>query len=432
MGGRCYLLRYLVRLAAILSATAAWPFFTSAQDFRRPAKTPSPTCYAAVKSAQLVSPGIGWAIAVQPSEHPADYADCEFEHLYWTEDNGKTWREITPPLMPAPIIALVFFLDRFHGWMISTDALNEGVDNRFYLHSTEDGGKTWRILLMQTPIFSLKDEMEPSHIVFTDTHHGWMFWHWSIMNSMSESLLATADGGRTWRRLPDPRGPGPVSFISTRDGWMVGASEGFLGIPNYEDDELWATRDGGMHWQALRATLPTPGKDQRAAFSAVKFNNALEGVALARLMPYTLGPDDVWRAFAYFTHDGGKTWHSSPLDNPTAHQIDACIVGTHVIWLLSDFQGENVELRNAHHVIKPVFPAEIPSEKHLSSPGFVDDLNGWIIYSDDGPRLSVRGQPLASSGLLSTNDGGKTFQIISPPAVTSSVPISSPPRGPAL
>jgi photosystem II stability/assembly factor-like uncharacterized protein len=429
---RCPRLARLVRHAGFLSVAVGWPFFACAQGFGLGRTTTTPTCSAFIQRAQLVSPRTGWAILVEPSDHPVDYGDCAQQHLYWTENYGKTWRETTPPRMPTRSIGHVYFLDHSHGWIISTDALNEEVDARFYLHSTEDGGKTWRALLMQRATYDLRDDSFPSHIVFTDARHGWMFWHWSMMNSRLESLLATTDGGRTWRRLPDPPGPGPASFISARDGWIVGASEGFQGIPYYEDDELWATHDGGMHWQALHATLPTPGEDQRAAFSAVKFKNALEGVALGGVMPFALRPDHVWRAFAYFTHDGGKTWHSSSPDNPTANQIDASIVGTHVIWLLSDFQGENVEIRNAHHVIKPVFPAEIPPEKHLSSPGFVDDLNGWIIYSDHGPRFDAHGQPLASSGLLSTNDGGKTFQIISPPAVTMSVPISIPPRSPAL
>jgi photosystem II stability/assembly factor-like uncharacterized protein len=426
MRERWRLLACLVHLATILSVAFAWPFLTCARGlgFGR-AATPS-TCNAAVQRAQLVSPGIGWAVLVEPSDHPVDYDDCAHQHLYWTESNGKTWREITPPRMPTRSIGQVYFLDRSHGWIISTDALNEDVDARFYLFSTEDGGKTWRTLLMQRASYDLKDDTFPSHIVFTDARHGWMFWHWAMMNSMSESLLATTDGGRTWRRLPDPPGPGPVSFITARDGWMVGTSEGFQGIPNYEDNELWTTHDGGMHWQALHASLPTPGKDQGAAFSAVKFKNALEGVALAGVMPFSLRPEDVWRAFAFFTHDGGKTWNFSPLDNPSAYQIEASIVGTHVIWFLSDFQGKNVEIREARNAIKPLFPSEISPEKHLSDTVFIDDLNGWIIYSDHGPRLDAHGQRLASTGLLSTNDGGRTFQIISPKAVTKLVPISIP------
>jgi len=414
----------LARVATILSVAFAWPFFTYAQGFGVGRTTTTSTCDAAVQRTQLVSPSIGWAILVEPSDHPVDYDDCAHQHIYWTENNGKTWREITPPRMPTRSIGHVYFLDRFHGWIISTDALNEEVDARFYLYSTEDGGKTWHTLLIQRASYDLRDDTFPSHIVFTDARHGWMLWHWSMMNSMSESLLATADGGRTWRRLPDPPGPGPVSFISARDGWMVGASEVFQGIPNYENEELWATHDGGMHWQALHAALPTPGKDQSAAFSAVKFKNALEGVALAGVAPYTLRPDDVWRAFAYFTHDGGKTWHFSPPDNPSAYRIDASIVGTHVIWFLSDFQGNNVEIQKASHAIKPVFPSELSPDKYLSDPVFNDDLNGWIIYSDRGPRFDAQGKRLASSGLLSTKDGGMTFQVISPPAVTKSVPIS--------
>jgi photosystem II stability/assembly factor-like uncharacterized protein len=376
----------------------------------------------------LVSPGTGWIIVDQPSDHPASYDDCAFQHLYWTNNNGQTWREITPPDMPTRNIGEVFFLDSSHGWIIATDALNEDPDARFYLHSTEDGGKTWQTLLIQRSPYNLKDDMFPRQVLFSDPQHGWILWHWSMMNSMLDSLLATADGGHTWQRLPNPPGPGPIYFISARDGWMIGAPEGSHGVPNYENEQLWATHDGGVHWQALSAALPTAAKNQAVFFAAVRFRSAREGIAIAGLQPSTQAPGDLIRSFATLTHDGGKTWHFIRSDNPSAYRIDASVVGTHVIWFLSDFESKIVEIQNGRHTVTPIFPSDISPNRNLSNPEFIDDLNAWVKYSDREARFDLQGRRLPSSGLLSTKDGGKTFQIIAPPSAATSTSISDTPQ----
>lgn len=65
-------------------------------------------------------------------------------------------------------------------------------------------------------------------------------------------ILATADGGATFRRLPAPGGPfgpgwrsppaaGGIRFADPRDGWVFGPA-------------LYATHDGGRHW--TRIALP--------------------------------------------------------------------------------------------------------------------------------------------------------------------------------
>jgi hypothetical protein len=401
----------LARLLTIVAVQFAWPLFTFAQT----SPLTKPICYARLQSSKLISPGAGWVIVDQPSDHPANYDDCVFQHLYWTDNDGQTWREITPPHTPTRNLGEVFFLDRSHGWILATDALNEEPDARFYLHSTEDGGKTWRTLLIQRPPYKLKDDMFPRQVLFSDPQHGWILWHWSMMNSMLDSLLATADDGRTWQRLPNPPGPGPIDFISARDGWMIGASEGSHGVPNYENEQLWATHDGGTHWQALPAVLPTAAENQAAFFSAVRFKNAREGIAIAGLQPLTQAPGNLTRSFATLTHDGGKTWHFIRSENPSAYRIDASIVGTHVIWFLSDFQTEIVEIRSGRHIVTPVFPSGLSLGRILSNSDFIDDLNAWVKYS-------------GGVGLLSTRDGGKTFQIITPPAAAMSVPISDTPQ----
>src|ERR1700732_3946243 len=85
----------------------------------------SPNCNARLGKATPVSSTAGWAMVTQPSDNSpkpsADAGDCTAEHLYWTDNNGQVWREITPLHMPAEHLGSVFFLDRTYGWMISSD-----------------------------------------------------------------------------------------------------------------------------------------------------------------------------------------------------------------------------------------------------------------------------------------------------------------------
>ena len=259
------------RLAILVSAfmaLASWPDVALSQT----SSSASPTCYAHLSRAKLVSKGKGWAIVDQPSNRLVDRSggadDCTDEHLYWTANDGQTWREITPPDMPtrnmgtsfftpATGLQTVFFLDSSHGRMISTDALSEDNDARLYFLSTEDGGKNWRRLLIQRPTYKLMEDMWPTQVYFSDPRHGWILWHWSMMNSRANALLSTTDRGQSWKRLPDPPGAGPLDFTSARDGWMIGGSPGQEGIPVIDDDQLWGTHDGGVHWKAISVPLPT-------------------------------------------------------------------------------------------------------------------------------------------------------------------------------
>ena len=86
---------------ALLVLLALCPRATYCQAFQ----TPSPGCYASLGRAKLVSAGTGWATVNQPLDlplvQPGGIEDCTTEHLYWTDNDGLTWREITPRQMPT-------------------------------------------------------------------------------------------------------------------------------------------------------------------------------------------------------------------------------------------------------------------------------------------------------------------------------------------
>ena len=399
--------------------------------------SPSPTCYAHLSRAKLVSSGRGWAIVDQPSDRPVDHPgrgdDCTEEHLYWTDNDGQTWREITPPNMPArnmgtsffsPSTSMrtVFFLDSSHGWMISTDALNEDIDARFYFLSTEDGGKTWRTLLLQRPAYKLMQDMWPTEVYFPDPKHGWILWHWAMMNSRSNALLATTDGGRTWKRLPDPPGAGPLDFSSARDGWMIGGHAGQEGIPVAEDDRLWSTHDGGEHWRAVPISVPAESPEE-VRLGDLWFDGKGDGIVTAYDRQF----------FTCVTRDGGKSWQVSQFEGDAA---TPSLVDLHAIWTVFhkdnlrgtvfDWTGTPTTIRIGDREFSPAVPEALSLEGVLNAVDFIDDSNGWATYVDGRPARSGQpGSAFTSLELLATTDGGKTFRTITPPAAEQH-PIAAP------
>jgi photosystem II stability/assembly factor-like uncharacterized protein len=371
--------------------------------------------------------------------HSGTDDDCTDEHLYWTDNDGRSWREITPPNMPtrnigtssftpATGLQTVYFLDSSHGRIISTDALNEDSDARFYFFSTEDGGKNWRRLMIQRLTYKLMEDMWPTEIYFSDPLHGWILWHWSMMNSRANALLSTSDGGQTWKRLPDPPGAGPLEFTSSRDGWMIGSSPGQDGIPVVEDDQLWTTIDGGVHWNAVSIPLPADFA-ANVRFGALKFSGEDDGVVVAQA-PVS---DYVERFFSCLTRDGGKSWQVSQFEG---YQASPSLVGTGVIWTVFHMpktQGTIfhrtrtlITIRVGDREIAPAVPSALSLEGNFGDVEFSDDSHGWTTFFNGRPsQFGLPGSSFAYSELLSTSDGGKTFQTITPPAAKDH-PVAAP------
>jgi photosystem II stability/assembly factor-like uncharacterized protein len=348
-----------------------------------------------VVSAKLIAPGVGWVALMHDATcAPGNvFSPCPPMRLYWTDDNGQHWRNITPPDMPTRNIRQVFFLDRSHGWVASTDALGEETNAPFYLFSTEDAGKTWRTLILRRPMFKLMDDYTfPEELFFSDSQHGWMLWRWGMMNTRLSFLLVTIDGGRTWERLPDPPLGRSLEFTSPRDGWMIGTSQKDRGIPTPEDDAIWTTRDGGQHWQEISLPQSADLEGKEIYFSALKFRDRRNGLILGG----TLLPADEKLSFFWATHDEGKTWRFSKLPEQAE---TTSILGTRLVRIVRDPVTDRPRIFKDNLMIAPDIPYSLPTGTWFVSLDFVDHSNAWLnVYF----------------ALLSTTDGGKSFHSILP------------------
>ncbi len=127
-----------------------------------------------------------------------------------TTDGGKTWNAIA---ITAGDFNDVHFVDSKYGWICGTThyLLDGNVGYR-----TEDGGETWiREVIPIDASFKVD---------FVDRSHGWqvgMFGH----------IIATDDGGRTWRVMPDASPDcwlTSIDMIDEKTGYVAGGCGAIL------------------------------------------------------------------------------------------------------------------------------------------------------------------------------------------------------------
>lgn len=177
-------------------------------------------------------------------------------------------------------------------WLHAVSFLNEkqgwAVGGRGTLLATNDGGNTWRALAHPTED-TLRD------IYFSDELNGWLVCERSIydLKTIDEPrtyLLRTADGGRSWTRVNVIGKDSDVRlvralFTSGGRGWVFG-----------EAGALYTTRDGGARWE--RQGIPT-----RHLLLGGLFLNAQQG--------WLVGAGST----ILQTADGGETWQAGTLQS---------------------------------------------------------------------------------------------------------------------
>ena len=110
--------------------------------------------------------------------------------LYITRDGGATWTP-TPPFSAAVGGAVrTALLSAGEGWALVQPV--PGTTDRVELRHTTDGGLTWTALSADPALAKVVE------LQFVDRDHGWAL----CAEGESTYLLKTADGGRTWARVP--------------------------------------------------------------------------------------------------------------------------------------------------------------------------------------------------------------------------------------
>jgi photosystem II stability/assembly factor-like uncharacterized protein len=152
--------------------------------------------------------------------------------VYRTTDGGATW---TRTGFGMAQLADVAFADERHGVLVALDKI----------WSTRDGGRTWR-LRRELPMTVL------TCVAAGDSRHAWAA-GWGTQDG-APLVWATSDGGATWGRLrvdvPAPR-PGA---LQTRQIACAGASRLWITC----DAGVLATTDGGKTWRLQQVPAGQP------------------------------------------------------------------------------------------------------------------------------------------------------------------------------
>ena len=144
-----------------------------------------------------------------------------------TLTGGSSWRAVQVPLPKSATNPFYPGVPQFFGhqgiWTLN-------LNNRLYVYQTKTGGRSW----------TLRGQLStPSDVsAFVNRNDGWL---WG-----DHRLLATQNGGQTWRTLFRADAGGQihqVDFITPRIGWMI--------LRNYSRNGLYKTMDGGMTWSHI-------------------------------------------------------------------------------------------------------------------------------------------------------------------------------------
>jgi len=210
--------------------------------------------------------------------------------LYWTDDGGRHWREITPPGDPDAIDG-VYFRNSRQGWAGAEEG-NEG-DNHVVLFATADGGRSWRRVPVEVEglltnaagvSFAAVGRRRVFALVAESTDTA----------SSSGHLFTSSDGGRHWHQMPDPPHDGAMSFESPQDGWFAAGGH----LPG-----LYRTRNGGRTWTEVEVSPPPGVPAENATFDPPRIDAGGDG-----LLPVIFRAPAAVTAVLYRTGDRGRHW----------------------------------------------------------------------------------------------------------------------------
>jgi photosystem II stability/assembly factor-like uncharacterized protein len=352
---------------------------------------------------QMMTPVAGWAMG-------GDVARPSLSVLR-TEVGGTRWTDVTPGEARGIPSMVVFFLDLQHAWVVSPGGAG-APPRTITTFRTVDGGRTW---LRGTPL-----RIPPAYrgyaplgegMQFVDPKSGWLFFGLEgAADSTGVDLYRTRDGGITWEEvsvtLPSPG-------TSSRSSLPVGC--GKTGISFLDKSTGWATahcpggspflyvtRDAGRSWR--EQTLPPPADDP-SLFSHCdcgtfppKFASAKDGALMVR------SPDVL-----YLTHDGGASWNSTKLPSRLIRDMPEFISPSQG-WLLGLAADPVTRILRPDKLYATsdggqTWEAITPSRELFGPLNFVSDRVGFSVYTKSRDR-----------SLLKTIDGGHTWTVLQPVA----------------
>ena len=354
------------------------------------APTPAPPAAAGVPSAWFpgwwTSARAGWVVAGGKGVGSLDR----------TADGGATWSAGVRPvyLVQAKDMAVVDANHAFYAGLVG---------GAFQLWATEDGAHWSRRALPAGTLGAYG-------LSFLSPSEGWILAQEHLKDGTAATLWRTGDGGRSWSAVStsgfDPHLKSPqLHFMDARLGFVSGLERsGFTPDPigATEQPVVYRTGDGGATW--TRTALPAPPD---IAFPArIDYIDAVRSLDAAELVvdaPAYVGAAPAGSKFppehvlAWTSEDGGATW--APAVEAPASTDQFAAHGRSNWWAAG--RSGLFSSTDAGHTWAGPFSADKP----VSSIDFVDDSNGFGVYSPVGYGAT-------GGSLLRTSDGGRTWVAV--------------------
>jgi photosystem II stability/assembly factor-like uncharacterized protein len=280
----------------------------------------------------------------------------------------------SPPTLPVP--TAIAFWDARHGLLGTRDCAFAGRCRAGTIELTADGGRRFRVILRtRHPVIGLQTAGPSAAIASLDggstlrTLDGGHSWHsfrlryaasfaapliglgvrsYMVDRHVALAVLATSDGGLTWRRRASPctqaiADSALLDVVTDRLAWIVCLGEGGAGN---EDKAVFRTSDGGRSWHVGAAEINYPRSHVHGGLSSYGYP---EGITFAQD-----GFGILWesRGTLYVTHDGGSRWTAEP--DVARPEIDfgrgaAAFPGGHGLVLLGRGGGNPTRLLATGH-----------------------------------------------------------------------------------
>ena len=170
--------------------------------------------------------------------------------IYKTTDAGKTWTLQFKNEDPKVFLDAMSFWDANNGI-----TFGDSVDGQFYILTTADGGRTWSRVPPNTLPPALENEgafaASGTNIAMFGKSHAWI----GTGAAAKSRVLRTTDRGRTWQIADTPlasAGSAGIFSIAFRD-----AKHGVIAGGDYRKeqeavDNLAVTSDGGITWTLVK------------------------------------------------------------------------------------------------------------------------------------------------------------------------------------
>ena len=332
--------------------------------------------------------------------------------LLHTEDGGRSWRDVTPPIESwsqyldwepmfyVPQLGEGAFYDGRRAWISAEYREAEDQPPASFaaglILSTVDAGDSWRIHLLPEGLGAGSGRF----VGVVDSDHVWFTVEsYAGAGSGYLGLYSTSDGGESWVFLLDVLGPitcfnGEISFGDLQTGIMAYHREGFVMKPFLR----W-TSDGGRTWDVQELPPPPDPSITDPAFSffecGTRYPHVFSRLEVALLVECRVTRDFsyTFQNYLYFPEDGGQSW-----------QFFSAPAG--VLQLLSPSQGW---MLGTEIYYTEDGGGSWEKINQLTWEGQFDFLN-----ADQGWAVARRDDDLA---LVETQNGGRTWTIIVPALV---------------